>query len=35
LAYQAEGPVNMLQWSLSFNDWVAIVFDKKVQILRV
>ena len=30
LAYQAEGEVNMLQWSLAHNDWVAIVFEKKL-----
>ena len=35
LAYQAEGEVNMLQWSISQPDWVGIVFDKKLQILRV
>jgi WD repeat-containing protein 68 len=35
LAYTAEAEVNMLQWSLAQPDWVAIVFNKKLQILRV
>lgn len=35
LAYYAEAEVNQLQWSQSQPDWVAICFDKKLQILRV
>jgi len=35
LAYCAEGEINNLQWSASQPDWVAIAFDKKMQILRV
>ena len=35
LAYYAESEVNQLQWSKGQPDWVAICFDKKLQILRV
>jgi WD repeat-containing protein 68 len=35
LAYYAESEVNQLQWSKTQPDWVAICFDKKLQILRV
>ena len=35
LAYCAESEVNQLQWSKTQPDWVAICFDKKLQILRV
>jgi len=35
LAYQAEGEVSNLQWSMTKPDWVSIVFDNKLQILRV
>jgi len=35
LAYYADAEVNQLQWSRSQPDWVAICFDKKLQILRV
>ena len=35
LAYYAESEVNQLQWSRGQPDWVAICFDKKLQILRV
>jgi hypothetical protein len=35
LAYSAESEVNQLQWSKTQPDWVAIAFDKKLQILRV
>ena len=35
LAYAAEKEVNNLQWSAATPDWVAIAFDKKLQILRV
>ena len=33
--YYAESEVNQLQWSRGQPDWVAICFDKKLQILRV
>uniref|UniRef100_A0A7S0LIE7 Uncharacterized protein n=1 Tax=Coccolithus braarudii TaxID=221442 RepID=A0A7S0LIE7_9EUKA len=35
LAYYGESEVNQLQWSRSQPDWIAICFDKKLQILRV
>lgn len=35
LAYNAEAPINTLQWSQAQPEWVAITFDKKLQILRV
>mmetsp|Transcript_30750 Transcript_30750/g.71095 ORF Transcript_30750/g.71095 Transcript_30750/m.71095 type:complete len:341 (+) Transcript_30750:128-1150(+) len=35
LAYNAEDHVNQLQWSSSQPDWVAIAFNRKMQILRV
>jgi WD repeat-containing protein 68 len=35
LAYTAEAEINQLQWSSTQPDWVAIAFDKKMQILRV
>lgn len=35
LAYNAETEINQLQWSNLHTDWVAIAFDKKMQILRV
>jgi WD repeat-containing protein 68 len=35
LAYNAEAEINQLQWSATWPDWVAIAFDKKMQILRV
>jgi WD repeat-containing protein 68 len=35
LAYSAEAEINQLQWSATWPDWVAIAFDKKLQILRV
>ena len=35
LAYNAEAEINQLQWSAATPDWVAIAFDKKIQILRV
>ena len=31
----AESEVNQLQWSKTQPDWIAISFDKKLQILRV
>ena len=35
LAYTAASEINTLQWSSSQPDWVAIAFDRKLQILRV
>jgi WD repeat-containing protein 68 len=35
LAYNAESEINSLQWSLSQPEWIAITFNKKLQILRV
>lgn len=35
LSYRAEAEVSFLQWSQSQPDWVAVSFDKKVQMLRV
>jgi WD repeat-containing protein 68 len=35
LAYNAEGEINTLQWSAAQPEWVAITFNKKLQILRV
>ena len=35
LAYTAECEINSLVWSASLADWVTIVFDNKMQILRV
>jgi len=35
LAYYAEAEINQLQWSKTQPDWVAVAFDKKLQILRV
>lgn len=35
LAYAAEAEINNLQWSALQPDWVAIAFDRKMQILRV
>jgi WD repeat-containing protein 68 len=35
LAYSAEGEINQVQWSASHKDWVGIVYNDKVQILRV
>jgi len=35
LAYNAEGEINNLQWSVSDPDWISIVFGNKLQILRV
>lgn len=35
LAYQAEGEINTLQWSSAQPEWVAVAFNKKLQILRV
>lgn len=35
LAYNAQAEINSLHWSASQTDWVAITFDKKLEILRV
>jgi len=35
LAYTAEAEINTLQWSSTQPGWVAIAFNKKLQILRV
>ena len=35
LAYQAEGPINQVQWSTVQSDWIAICFKDNVEILRV
>ena len=35
LAYNAAAEINQLQWSQAHSDWVAIAFDKRIQILRV
>lgn len=35
LAYNAEAEINTLQWSSGQPEWVAITFNKKLQILRV
>lgn len=35
LAYNAEDHINQLQWSASHSEWVAIAFNRKMQILRV
>ena len=35
LAYNAEAEINTLQWSAAQPEWVAITFNKKLQILRV
>jgi len=35
LAYSAAAEINNLKWSVLNHDWVAIAFDKKMQLLRV
>jgi len=35
LTYNADGQINTLQWSASQPEWIAITYNKKVQILRV
>jgi len=35
LAYNADDHINQLQWSSAQNDWVAIAFNRKIQVLRV
>mmetsp|Transcript_13911 Transcript_13911/g.23585 ORF Transcript_13911/g.23585 Transcript_13911/m.23585 type:complete len:327 (+) Transcript_13911:66-1046(+) len=35
LAYNSEDHINNLQWSSAQPDWVAIAFNRKIQVLRV
>ncbi len=35
LAYQADGPINQVQWSTVQSDWIAICFKDNLEILRV
>lgn len=35
LAYTAKAEINQLQWGVAQPEWVAIAFDRKLQILRV
>lgn len=35
LSYNAAEPINQLQWSAAQNEWIAIAFGSKIQILRV
>jgi WD repeat-containing protein 68 len=35
LTYAAEAEINSLQWSPAFTDWVAISFNKSLQMLKV
>lgn len=35
LSYQATGSINKMQWSTVHPDWVAIAYEKSLQILRV
>ena len=35
LAYNAEAEINTLKWSSAQAEWVAITFNKRLQILRV
>lgn len=35
LAYTAEGAINQIQWASTQPDWIAICFNKAVEILRV
>jgi WD repeat-containing protein 68 len=35
LAFTAEGEINHLQWDSSHEDWIAINFNKSMQVLRV
>ena len=35
LAYTADSEINQLQWSKAHNDWCAIAYANKMQILRV
>ena len=35
LAYNAAAEINQLQWSKTQPDWIAIAFERKMQILRI
>ena len=35
LAYSAAGEINTVQWGPIHNDWIAITYDKTLEILRV
>lgn len=35
LAYTAAAEINNMQWDSSHEDWIAISYDKNVQILKV
>ncbi|XP_055328820.1 DDB1- and CUL4-associated factor 7-like isoform X2 [Paramacrobiotus metropolitanus] len=35
LAYKADGAINQIQWASTQPDWIAICFNKAVEILRV
>ena len=35
LAYTAEGEINNIQWASTQPDWIAICYNKNVEILRV
>lgn len=35
LAYTAEGEINNVQWASNQPDWIAISYNKSVEILRV
>lgn len=35
LAYQAQGEINQVHWAQAQPDWIAICFDKCLEILRV
>lgn len=35
LAYNANGPIENLQWSCSHPDYIAIGYSQKVQVLKV
>ena len=35
LAYTAEGEINNIQWASNQPDWIAICYNKSVEILRV
>lgn len=35
LAYKAEAEINQIQWSISQPDWIAICYNKSLEILRV
>ena len=35
LAYTAEGEINNVQWATTQPDWIAISYNKNVEILRV